>query len=111
MIEGMRLSLIAHQIAICVLTLWYQLKVSAEAQRVLVQRECLTQLVLHLLSSSHLCILPLKSDLEPIKKLRPRSNCLIRQFNHVHVCIASTGPLSKRRLRGGFPYGKERVAT
>ena len=92
MIDGMRLSLIAHHITIGIPTLRHQLEVSAEAQPVLVQRECLTQLVLHLLPGLHLCILPLKFLPEPLQELRERTYSLIRQRNLLRIRATSHWP-------------------
>ena len=103
MIDGMWLSHICHQITICVPTLRHQLEVSAEAQPVLVQRECLTQLVLHLLPGFNLCILPLECDSEPFKELSQRSDCLVRQFNLVGVCISSHSPPFKTTVARRCP--------
>ncbi len=92
MIDGMWLSHICHQITVCVPALRHQLEVSAEAQPVLVQRECLPQLVLHLLPGLHLCILPLELSLEPVQKLSQRADSLIRSVNLICVCISSHSP-------------------
>ena len=98
MIDGMWLSHICHQITVRVPALRQQLEVSAEPQPVLVQRESLAQLVLHLLPGLHLCILPLESDSEPFKELSQRSHSCLSQLHLIGACISSH-PLSFKSTR------------
>ena len=98
MIDGMRLRLVAHQNTVVVPAMSHQLKVSAEAQPVLIQREYLAQLVLHLLPGLHLRILSLEFDSEPIKELRQRSDFLVHQLNLIGVCISSHSPPFKQTV-------------